>query len=81
MKKLSNPFGDKGGRLLSAIVANVNISMKPGEDRLVQDDVAYQAKNLYPFLSISDAEEQKIEEIRVPEFDGEKKKRRSFLNL
>jgi hypothetical protein len=81
MKKLSNPFGDKGGRLLSAIVANVNISMKPGEDRLLQDDVAYQAKNLYPFLILSDVEEQKDEEIVIPNFDGEKKKRRSFLSL
>ena len=81
MKKLSNPFGDKGGRLLSAIVANVNISMKPGEDRLLQDDVAYQAKNLYPFLELSDVKEHKNEEMASPNFDGEKKKRRSFLSL
>ena len=81
MKKIKNPFGDKGGRLLSAEVGGVTISMAPGESREVPDNVAYLAKSVYPFLEIEDAVERKPNEEPSPDFDGEKKKRRSFLNL
>lgn len=81
MMKLKNPFGDKGGRLLSAIVEGHNISMQPGEERLVPDNIAHKARMLYPFLEICSVEEVVAEEEKTPEFNGEKKKRRSFLNL
>lgn len=81
MMKIKNPFGDKGGRLLSAIVEGVNISMLPGEDRLVPDNAAHKAKALYPFLEIHSVEGTVAAQEEVPEFNGEKKKRRSFLSL
>lgn len=81
MMKIKNPFGDRGGRLLSAVVEGINISMLPGENRTVQDDVAYRAKMLYPFLEIDGVEDAPAVETAEPQFGGEKKKRRSFLNL
>lgn len=81
MKKIKNPFGDKGGRLLSAAVGGITISMAPGESREVPDNVAYLAKSMYPFLEIEDLSESVSSEESRPEFNGEKKKRRSFLNL
>lgn len=82
MKKIINPYGDKGGRLISDVIRGETISMMPGEERLVSAEVAAAACYAYPFLMEESVIEPEEKEVLQPEYNGEKqKKRKSFLHL
>lgn len=81
MKILVNPYGDKGGRLISDFIHGVVLSMKPGESRKVDDDFALKARNIYPFLLIEDLRDEPIKEELNPLFNGEKKPRKKLFSI
>lgn len=81
MKKLINPYGDKGGRLISDFIHGVVFSMKPGETRQVEDEFAYRVRSIYPFLSMEDVKREEKQEEANPLFDGERKPRKKLFNL
>lgn len=79
MKKLYNPKGNEG-KFISALISGVILTMKPGEERVIDDTTAEKAHQLYPFLVMSECEEEPAEAPQ-PTFNGEKKPRRKFFNL
>lgn len=81
MKKLINPYGDKGGQLISDFIHGQILSMRPGESREVDEEFSHKVKMLYPFIIVEDVEEVSKEEDEAPNplFNGEKRTRKKAL--
>lgn len=83
MKIITNPYGDKGGQLISDFIHGQVLSMRPGESREVDEEFSYKVKMLYPFIIIEDVKEAQKEEAEAPNplFNGEKKQKKRLFNL
>lgn len=83
MKTIINPYGDKGGQLISDFIHGQVLSMRPGESREVDEEFSYKVKMLYPFIIVEDAisKVESFEEKPNPLFNGEKKSKKKLFSL